>query len=159
MVKEKVERVASFLRRMTSGEESHKVSIIVVNWNGERFLKDCLGAALSNQSYANSEIIVVDNGSSDGSRSSRPRGTSLLPPRSTGSRVSLWISAWSASTASTCRSGWWPTGRPSRSSSSPAYDDEPTRLRVRQAGAAAYLPKPFAGATLLAAVRNAAGPA
>ena len=40
-----------------------------------------------------------------------------------------------------------------------AHDDEPTRLRVRQAGAAAYLPKPFAGATLLAAVRNAAGPA
>ena len=48
------------------------------------------------ESYANSEIIVVDNGSSDGSRSSRPRVTSLLPPRSTGSRVSLWISAWTA---------------------------------------------------------------
>ena len=28
-----------------------------------------------------------------------------------------------------------------------------------KAGAAAYLPKPFAGATLLAAVRNAAGTA
>lgn len=52
--------------RMIPGEENHKVSIIVVNWNGERFLKDCLGA-LSNQSYANSEIIVVDNGSSDNS--------------------------------------------------------------------------------------------
>ena len=51
---------------MIPGEESSKVSIIIVNWNGERFLKDCLGA-LSNQSYANSEIIVVDNGSSDNS--------------------------------------------------------------------------------------------
>ena len=40
-----------------------------------------------------------------------------------------------------------------------AHDDEPTRLCVRQAVLAAYLPKPFAGATLLAAVRNAAGPA
>jgi GT2 family glycosyltransferase len=47
-------------------EDNHKVSIIVVNWNGERFLKDCLGA-LSNQSYVNCEIVLVDNGSSDDS--------------------------------------------------------------------------------------------
>jgi FixJ family two-component response regulator len=40
-----------------------------------------------------------------------------------------------------------------------AHDNEPTRLRVRRARAAAYLPKPFDGATLLAAVRSAAGPA
>jgi FixJ family two-component response regulator len=40
-----------------------------------------------------------------------------------------------------------------------AHDDVPTRLCVQQAGAAAYLPKPFDGATLLAAVRSAAGPA
>ena len=45
-------------------EDTDKVSIIVVNWNGEKFLKDCLGA-LSNQSYANCEIIRVDNGSAD----------------------------------------------------------------------------------------------
>ena len=47
-------------------QDSDKVSIIVVNWNGERFLKDCLGA-LSKQSYANCEIILVDNGSPDNS--------------------------------------------------------------------------------------------
>ena len=47
-------------------DKANKVSIIVVNWNGERFLKDCLGA-LSGQSYANYEIILVDNGSSDDS--------------------------------------------------------------------------------------------
>jgi GT2 family glycosyltransferase len=46
--------------------DDNKVSIIVVNWNGQRFLKDCL-SALSNQSHANSEIILVDNGSSDSS--------------------------------------------------------------------------------------------
>ena len=40
-----------------------------------------------------------------------------------------------------------------------AHDDAVTRLRVQQTGAAAYLPKPFDGATLLAAVRSAAGPA
>jgi GT2 family glycosyltransferase len=51
---------------MISGENNNKVSIIVVNWNGERFLKDCLGS-LSHQSYANCEIILVDNGSADNS--------------------------------------------------------------------------------------------
>src|SRR4030095_869710 len=51
---------------MIPGEENNKASIIVVNWNGERFLKDCLGA-LSGQTYANYEIILVDNGSSDNS--------------------------------------------------------------------------------------------
>src|SRR5262249_29893337 len=51
---------------MIPGEEHNKVSIIIVNWNGERFLKRCL-EALSNQSYGNLEIILVDNGSSDAS--------------------------------------------------------------------------------------------
>jgi GT2 family glycosyltransferase len=50
---------------MISGD-NHRVSIIVVNWNGERFLKNCVGA-LSAQSYSNREIILVDNGSSDNS--------------------------------------------------------------------------------------------
>jgi len=40
-----------------------------------------------------------------------------------------------------------------------AHDNAATRLRVRETGAAAYLPKPFDGATLLAAVRSAVGPA
>jgi GT2 family glycosyltransferase len=51
---------------MITREQNNKVSVIVVNWNGERFLKDCLGA-LSGQTYANYEIILVDNGSSDNS--------------------------------------------------------------------------------------------
>jgi GT2 family glycosyltransferase len=49
---------------MIPREQNHKVTIIVVNWNGEKFLQDCLGA-LSNQSYADCEIILVDNGSAD----------------------------------------------------------------------------------------------
>src|SRR4030095_1001638 len=60
------ENSSSCLQRMISREQSDKVSIVVVNWNGERFLKDCLGA-LSGQSYANCEIILVDNGSADNS--------------------------------------------------------------------------------------------
>lgn len=42
------------------------VSIIVVNWNGERFIGDCL-VSLDNQDFRDFEVIVVDNGSSDGS--------------------------------------------------------------------------------------------
>ena len=45
---------------------SHKVSILVLNWNGLQFLKACLDS-LSQQTYDNYEIILVDNGSSDSS--------------------------------------------------------------------------------------------
>ena len=40
-----------------------------------------------------------------------------------------------------------------------AHDDLETRERVQEAGVAAYLPKPFDPAALLAAVKGAAGPA
>jgi GT2 family glycosyltransferase len=43
-----------------------KVSVIIVNWNGERFLARCL-AALMEQTVTPHEIILVDNASSDGS--------------------------------------------------------------------------------------------
>lgn len=43
-----------------------EVSIIVVNWNGERLLSDCLNS-LIRQTYRDREIILVDNGSKDGS--------------------------------------------------------------------------------------------
>ena len=42
------------------------VSIIVVNWNGMRFLDDCL-ASLRDQTWPHREFILVDNGSRDGS--------------------------------------------------------------------------------------------
>lgn len=42
------------------------VSFIIVNWNGKSFLKDCIDAILQ-QSSRDFEIIVVDNGSTDGS--------------------------------------------------------------------------------------------
>lgn len=42
------------------------VSIIIVNYNGEMFLGDCL-VALQAQTYHNHEIILVDNGSADDS--------------------------------------------------------------------------------------------
>lgn len=43
-----------------------KVSVVIPNYNGKRFLEDCLGS-LAGQSFTNFEVILVDNGSSDGS--------------------------------------------------------------------------------------------
>lgn len=45
---------------------SKKVTVIIVNWNGEKFLERCL-AALMQQTVMPHKIIVVDNASSDGS--------------------------------------------------------------------------------------------
>ena len=45
---------------------NRKSSIIVVNWNGKRFREGCLSALLA-QTYSPYEIILVDNGSRDGS--------------------------------------------------------------------------------------------
>lgn len=42
------------------------VSVIIVNWNGKHFLKECL-TSLYNQNYKNIEVIFVDNNSKDGS--------------------------------------------------------------------------------------------
>jgi len=44
------------------------VSIIVVNWNGEEWLRDCI-ESLSNQTYPVTEINLVDNGPTDASLS------------------------------------------------------------------------------------------
>lgn len=43
-----------------------KIGIIIVNWNGKKFLNDCF-YSLINQSYENFQIYFVDNGSIDGS--------------------------------------------------------------------------------------------
>ena len=42
------------------------VSVIVLNWNGKKFLGNCLSSLLQ-QTYKNYEIVFVDNGSTDGS--------------------------------------------------------------------------------------------
>lgn len=42
------------------------VSVVIPNWNGKKFLAGCLDS-LAGQNYAAIEIIVVDNGSVDGS--------------------------------------------------------------------------------------------
>ncbi len=46
--------------------QSPLVSVIIVTWNGKHLLSECLGS-LAAQSFRDFEIIVVDNGSVDGS--------------------------------------------------------------------------------------------
>ncbi len=42
------------------------VSVIVLNWNGQRFLEKCLNS-LREQTFRDFEVALVDNGSTDGS--------------------------------------------------------------------------------------------
>ncbi|MBY0356889.1 MAG: glycosyltransferase family 2 protein [Candidatus Obscuribacterales bacterium] len=50
---------------MTS--EKGLISIVIPNWNGKRFLAGCLDSLLADK-YPSKEIIIVDNGSHDGSQ-------------------------------------------------------------------------------------------
>ncbi|NWF91907.1 MAG: glycosyltransferase family 2 protein [Syntrophaceae bacterium] len=43
-----------------------QLSVIIPNWNGKRFLQECLDS-LKDQTYSHFETILVDNGSTDGS--------------------------------------------------------------------------------------------
>jgi len=43
-----------------------EVSILILNYNGKKFLTQCLDSVL-HQSYTNFEIIIFDNASTDGS--------------------------------------------------------------------------------------------
>jgi len=52
---------------MSVPEEGPLVSVIIVNWNGLPYLKDCLISLLSS-AYSRMEIIVSDNASNDGSQ-------------------------------------------------------------------------------------------
>lgn len=45
---------------------NEQVSIIILNYNGKKFLRDCIGSVLA-QSYNNFELILFDNSSTDGS--------------------------------------------------------------------------------------------
>ena len=46
--------------------EKPKVFVITLNWNGKKLLDDCISSLLDME-YPNFEVIMVDNGSTDGS--------------------------------------------------------------------------------------------
>lgn len=46
---------------------SKMVSIIILNWNGREILRNCLNSIKKHTKYKNHEVIVVDQGSKDGS--------------------------------------------------------------------------------------------
>lgn len=43
-----------------------ETAVIIANWNGKKYLKDCLDS-LRSQSYRDFRVILIDNGSEDGS--------------------------------------------------------------------------------------------
>jgi len=51
---------------ITESSQEPLVSVIILNWNGKRYLKECL-TSLKKQTYKNFEVILIDNGSTDGS--------------------------------------------------------------------------------------------
>jgi len=51
---------------MSSGVKNKTITTIIINWNHGHFLKDCFTALLA-QNYPSFEMIVADNGSTDGS--------------------------------------------------------------------------------------------
>jgi GT2 family glycosyltransferase len=48
-------------------EMKTRVSVIVLNWNGKKWLKDCLSSILNQRLDYEFEVLLVDNGSTDGS--------------------------------------------------------------------------------------------
>ena len=58
--------VITFPGAMKMNRQAGLTSIIIVNYNGKHLLSSCLEAVFS-QSHQALEVIVVDNGSSDGS--------------------------------------------------------------------------------------------
>jgi hypothetical protein len=58
---------AEGLKVRPSARRVMDLSIVIVSWNSERFLIDCVSSILSSVRGLAAEIIVVDNASSDGS--------------------------------------------------------------------------------------------
>src|SRR5262245_32845143 len=62
---EQLERAV--VRDKSAAVSSLRLSIIIVNWNTKDLLKACLASLNNESTVGSSEIIVVDNGSSDDS--------------------------------------------------------------------------------------------
>ncbi len=71
-------------------EDQPRVAIVIPNWNGRRWLPECV-RAITTQAMAPAEVIVVDNGSVDGSvaylRAEHPQVTVVALDQNTGFAV------------------------------------------------------------------------
>ena len=72
--------------RSRLGDDRHrrgafaKISVVVVTWNGRDFNRLCLDSLLARTEWPNLEIVVVDNGSTDGTRgASRGAARAAIP--------------------------------------------------------------------------------
>jgi GT2 family glycosyltransferase/SAM-dependent methyltransferase len=52
--------------QVVKNQDREKAAVIIANWNGKKYLEDCL-SSLRNQTYKNFITILVDNGSKDDS--------------------------------------------------------------------------------------------
>jgi hypothetical protein len=79
LVEQRKRRAALRSRQDTSRASGFEpwVSVVVIAWNAERVLGRCLKQLLD-QDYPNYEIIVVDDGSRDGTRSQTPAISALV---------------------------------------------------------------------------------
>lgn len=48
-------------------QDTQDTAVIILNWNGEKWLRRFLGAVVANTDAATARVIVADNGSTDGS--------------------------------------------------------------------------------------------
>ncbi len=55
------------MQKNTEKEPEPFVGVIILNWNGKDILKNCLNSFFEKTNYKNYKIVVVDNGSVDGS--------------------------------------------------------------------------------------------
>lgn len=68
-------------------DSTPRVSVIIPNWNGARWLPGCLGG-LAQQTFRDFEIVLVDNGSTDNSIDlARPTARIVSLPRNMGFAV------------------------------------------------------------------------
>lgn len=54
------------LKRTPANHGHRAVSVVVLTWNGLEYTKPCLASVLANTDTSRTEIVVVDNGSTDG---------------------------------------------------------------------------------------------
>ena len=64
--KDNTDKLGRYEKFTKEHQEAALISVVILNYNGMRFLDHCL-ASVRDQTYADLEVIIVDNASTDGS--------------------------------------------------------------------------------------------